>query len=120
MPIQLKEEDGGKILVMHVTECLVKADYEGLVAEFGRLVREYGKVRVLFDMTGFHGWDAGAAWEDFKFDLRHFSDIERLAMIGDRKWEHGMAIFFAPFTGATTCYFDQADSASARRWLAES
>jgi hypothetical protein len=27
MPIQLKEEDGGKILAIHVTGCLVKADY---------------------------------------------------------------------------------------------
>ena len=119
MPIQLKEEDGGKILVIHVTGCLVKADYEGLVAEFGRLVREYGKLRVLFDMTGFHGWDAGAAWEDFKFDLKHFSDIDRLAMIGNRRWQHGMAIFFAPFTEATTRYFDQAEGVAARRWLAE-
>jgi hypothetical protein len=29
-------------------------------------------------------------------------------MIGDRKWQHGMAIFFAPFTEATTRYFDAA------------
>ena len=120
MPIQLNEDDGGKILVIHVTGCLVKADYEGLVSEFARLVREHGKLRVLFDMTGFHGWDAGAAWEDFKFDLEHLSDIERLAMIGDRKWQHGMAVFFAPFTEATTRYFDAAEGTAARRWLAES
>jgi hypothetical protein len=88
MAIQLKEEDGGKILMIHVTGCLVKADYEGLVAEFGRLVRVYGKLRVLFDMTGFHGWDAGAAWEDFKFDLKHFSDIDRLATgNGSMAWQ---------------------------------
>jgi len=30
-------------------------------------------------MTGFHGWDAGALWEDIKFDIKHFGDIERLA-----------------------------------------
>ena len=40
-------------------------------------------------MTGFQGWDAGAAWEDLKFDLKHFGDIERLAMVGDKKWQHG-------------------------------
>jgi len=37
MPIHLTEENGGRILVMHVTGSLVKADYEGLVAEFSRL-----------------------------------------------------------------------------------
>ena len=120
MPIQLREENGGKILVMHITGKLVKADYPDFVSEFERLVREHGKLSVLFDMTGFHGWDAGAAWEDIKFDIHHFTDIERLAMVGDKKWQHGMAVFCKPFTKATIRYFDYADAAEARKWLDES
>ena len=58
MPIQLNEENGGKILVVHVSGKLVKADYEHFVPEFERLVRLHGKLRVLFDMTGLHGWDS--------------------------------------------------------------
>ena len=71
-------------------------------------------------MTGLQGWDAGAAWEELKFDVEHFADIERLAMIGDKKWEQGMAAFFKPFTKATTRYFDEDDAVAARRWLGES
>ena len=119
MPIQLEEEDGGRILVVHVTEKLVKADYAPLVHEFERLFRQYGKLRLLFDMTGFHGWDAGATWEDLKFGIKHFSDINRLAMVGDKKWQHGMAIFCEPFTKATVRYFAHADAADARKWLSE-
>jgi len=52
------------------------------VPEFERLVGLHGKLRVLFDMTGFHGWDAGALWADTKFAIHHFADIERLAMVG--------------------------------------
>jgi hypothetical protein len=33
MPIQLNEENGGKILVIHVTGKLVKEDYPDLVSE---------------------------------------------------------------------------------------
>ena len=84
MPIQLKEENGGKILAVHVSGRLAKADYEHFVPEFERLVLQHGKLRVLFDMTGFHGWDAGALWEDIKFDIKHFADIERVAMIGEK------------------------------------
>ena len=65
-------------------------------------------------------WDAGAAWEDLKFDVKHFADIDRLAMVGDKKWQHGMAIFFKPFTKAATRYFDESESAEARKWLDES
>ena len=117
MPIQLNEENGGKILVVHVSGKLAKADYAHFVPEFERLVRLHGKLRLLFDMTDFHGWDAGAAWEDAKFGLKHFADIDRLAMVGDKKWQHGMAIFGKPFTKATVRYFDQADAAEARKWL---
>jgi hypothetical protein len=53
MPIQLNEENGGKILVVHVSGKLAKADYAHFVPEFERLVRQHGKLRVLFDMTGF-------------------------------------------------------------------
>ncbi len=90
------------------------------MSEFERLLRLHGKPRMLFDMTGLHGWDAGAAWEDLKFDRKHFGDIERLAMVGDEKWQHGMEAFFRPFTKATTRYFDRADTAAARQWLGES
>jgi hypothetical protein len=120
MPIQLSEESGGKVLVVRAIGKLVKADYPPFVAEFERRVQKPQKQHVLFDMTGLQGWDAGAAWEDLKFDVKHFADIDRLAMIGDKKWQHGMAIFFKPFTKAATRYFDGTESAEARKWLEES
>jgi hypothetical protein len=119
MPIQIKEENGRKLVAVQVTGKLVKADYEHFVPEFERLIRQHGKLRVLFDIADLHGWDAGAVWEDIKFDMKHFSDIERLAMVGDKKWQHGMAIFFKPFTKATIRYFDHAEAAEARKWLGE-
>ncbi|MGO8718434.1 MAG: STAS/SEC14 domain-containing protein [Acidobacteriaceae bacterium] len=120
MPIQLSEENEGKILIIHVTGKLVKADYAYFVVEFERLLGKHGRLCVLFDMTGFHGWDAGAMWEDVKFDVKHFADISRLAMVGDKKWQHGIAEFFKPFTKATTRYFDHTEGVEARKWLGES
>ena len=119
MPITLNEEDGGKVLVVHVSGKLEKEDYELFVPEFERLVGHHGKLRLLFDMTGFHGWEAAALWEDTKFAINHFSDIERLAMVGETQWQHGMAVFCKPFTKATVQYFEHADAAKAREWLAD-
>ncbi|MFZ1746780.1 MAG: STAS/SEC14 domain-containing protein [Nitrospirales bacterium] len=119
MSIQFHEENGGRVLTVHVSGKLTKADYEEFVPVFERLVRQHGKLRVQFDMTGFHGWEASAAWEDLKFGVEHFADIARLAMVGEKKWQHGMATFCKPFTKATVRYFDHADAAKARKWLAE-
>ena len=119
MPIQLTEENGGKVLTVHVSGKLEQADYAHFVPEFERLVRLHGKLRVIFDMIDFHGWDAGALWEDTMFAIHHFDDIERLAMIGDKKWERGMEQFCKPFTSATICFFDHAGAGEARRWMDE-
>ncbi len=119
MPIELNEEDGGKVLAVHVSGKLVKADYEHFVPEFERLVGQHGKLRVLFDMSNFHGWDAGALWADTRFAVKHFADIERIAMVGEKKWQHGMATFCKPFTKAKVQYFERVDAEKARTWLAE-
>lgn len=58
-------------------------------------------------------------WEDIKFDMKHFNDIERLAMVGDQKWQHQVATLFKPFTKAESRYFDEADADKAREWLAQ-
>ena len=117
MPIQLNEENGGKIIAVHVSGKLVKADYERWVPEFERLAGKHEKIRLLFDMVDFHGWDAGAAWEDFKLDVKHFDDFERIAMVGDEEWQQVMATIFKPFTKAMVRYFDRANAAEARNWL---
>jgi hypothetical protein len=50
MPIQLNEEDGGKLLAVHVNGKLTKAENQQLVPEFKRLVRQHGKLRIFFNM----------------------------------------------------------------------
>lgn len=117
MPIQLHEKNEGKTLEVYVSGKLIKDDYDHFVPEFDRLVALHGKLRVLFEMTGFHGWTVGAMWEDTKFAMHHFSRIERLAIVGEKKWHEGMATFCKPFTKATVKYFDHPDAAEAGQWL---
>jgi len=119
MTIQLSEQNAGKVMSLHISGKLAKEDYEHFVPEFERLVKAHGKIRVLFEMVDFHGWNAGALWQDIKFDLKHFADIERLAMVGDKKWEKGMSLFCKPFTTAKIRYFDRADLEAAKAWLNE-
>lgn len=109
----------GKKMVVSVTGKLEKADYELFVPAAEKLIKEQGKIRVLFIMHDFKGWTAGGVWEDIKFDLKHFNHIERLAVVGESKWEHGMAVFCRPFTTASLKYFDVSQLDEARRWIDE-
>ena len=107
----------GRVLEVRVTGKLTKEAYQKFVPAVDAQIKEYGKLRILFLMQDFHGWTAGAMWEDLKFDLKHWKDIERLAIVGDKKWEKGMAAFCKPFTKATIRYFDAAQIEEVRQWL---
>jgi hypothetical protein len=117
MPTELVIQEDAKTLEVHLSGKLTKEDYVRLVPEVERLVKEHGKIRILVEMHDFHGWDAGALWADIKFDVKHFGDIERLAMVGETRWQKGMTTFCTPFTMAKIRYFDRSQIDEARRWL---
>ena len=62
MAIQLTEKNGGKVLEVQVSGKLDHEEYKHFVPEFERLVKQHGKIRVLFEMADFHGWEGAALW----------------------------------------------------------
>ena len=36
------------------------------------MIKLFGKIRILFEMHDFHGWEITGIWEDMPFDLKHF------------------------------------------------
>ena len=117
MSIHLSTAPSAQVLHVQIRGKLDKEDYDRFVPAIERLVQQEGPLRILVEMDEFHGWTAGALWEDVKFDARHFNDIEKLAIVGDRKWEEGMATFCKPFTTAKVKYFDRTEIEQAEQWL---
>jgi len=70
------------------------------VPEFERLISSARKLRLLFDMTGFHGWGCRPRGR-ISIGIAHSPISMRLAIGRREKWQHGMAIFCKPFTRAT-------------------
>jgi len=117
--IQIEEIALGRVLHVTVSGKLEEEDYERFVPEVERRIRQHGKLRLLVELVDFEGWEATALWEDLKFDWRHFSDFERLAIVGEKRWQEGMASFCKPFTTAEIEYFDSSEMDQAKRWIAE-
>ncbi len=109
----------GCILEVHATGKLTTEFYRQFVPTVERQIQEFGKIRIVLVLHDFHGWAAGALWSDTEFELTHSKDIERLAVVGDAKWEQFMAVFCRPFTSASIRYFDHAELDEARHWLKE-
>lgn len=117
MAVELNEWNDGRIVHAQVTDRLTKEDYKRFTPEVERLIQKHGKIRVLVEMRDFRGWNAGALWKDIKFDAKHFSDIDRLALVGEKKWQKGMSVFCKPFTTATIRYFDLTQVEEAHEWI---
>jgi hypothetical protein len=101
---------------LQITSKLLKEDYDQLVPVIETLISKR-KISILVELLDFHGWSAGALWEDSKFAMKHFKNIHRIAIVGNKLWEQGMAAFCKPFTSAEVRYFDSADINEAREWI---
>jgi stage II sporulation SpoAA-like protein len=120
MPIKFTELNEGRILEVVASGKLTDDDYrQSFIPEIERITKQHRKIRLLFEMIQFHGWEPKAAWDDLKLDFKHRDDIDRIAMVGDKKWQHWLTEFAKLFTPATVRYFDQAETESARAWIRE-
>lgn len=116
MPVTLKHYTDSQCLKATISGKLDREDYSRFVPLVEDLVDQHGKLDLLVVLHDFHGWTAGALWEDIKFDAKHFNDIGKLAIVGDTDWEAGMAKFCKPFTTAEVRFFPREKLAEAREW----
>ena len=106
-----------KVVGVKLSGALHDEDYRRFVPMIESILTAAGKVRLFVQFEEFQGWDMHAAWDDFKFALKHYSDFERIAMVGDRRWEKWMASVCKPFTKAKVKYFDRSEVDAAWKWL---
>lgn len=113
--IEIVQEKNSNVAYIPITEYLHKQDYEQFVPKISEMLNQYGKVRILFDLARFSGWNRGALW----FGIRHFPNIERVAFIGETRWEHDVDLIAHAFTQARIRYFDSGCREQAVVWVKE-
>ena len=108
-----------EVLGFKLSGKLHDADYKTFVPAVDAAIAKQGKVRLLAQFHDFQGWDARALWDDIKFSTTHCTKIDRIALVGEKKWEQWMATVCKPFTMATIKYFDASNIVDAQKWLQE-
>lgn len=80
---------------------------------------EQGDHGWMLEMRRLDGWNAGAAWRDVKFNLRHAANFERVATVGEKEWREGLARLMKPSAAATVRHFEPDRRAEVLTWLCE-
>jgi len=116
---EILPESKGRRIYVKAEGRLTDADYKALVPRLETAIRENGPIRLLVDMVEFEGWSPLAAWDDLLFGLRHWNDFERMALIGDKRWEEAVAKAMDALTKGEVRRFPAAERGTAHAWIEE-
>lgn len=108
---------GARGLELEIEDRLEKNDYLEFTPVAEAKIDEFGDINLLIRMSGFSGWSPAALWEDLKFDVRHYGDVDRLALVSASEDDEWMATVSKPFTRASVKHFVEDDLDRARRWI---
>jgi len=92
IPIEHGKEH--QFVTIRASGTLTSNDYDAALPELKHAMElAEGPLRVLIRLEDFSGWEIGAAWKDLKFDIRHGSDLGRIAVLGKRRLKNGVQSF---------------------------
>ena len=115
--LQILGETTENLIATKATGKLTETDYNKLLPLLNNKVDQYRKISWYFEMEDFEGWKVKAFWEDVKFDAKHANDFEKVAMVGEKKWEEWMTDLMKPFTSADVRFFDISKKKEALKWI---
>ena len=109
----------GNVYRVDIGGRLTEDEFRTLQRAAAEEIRRGGRIRLLFVLNNFEGWD-NAAGRDLGFYIRHGSDVERIAIVGDERWRSEALMFAgAGLRKAPVAYFRTRDALQAASWLAE-
>ncbi len=110
------------VLTIKITGKLAQSELAEVQKKAGEILRKSGKMSILILTENFQGWGAGGEeWGDLSFQDQHDPLIAKLAIVGEEKWEDLALIFVSKgLRRFPVEYFQPAELAKARAWLASS
>ena len=96
---------------------LTHEDYKIFVPMVDKALKEAKGLEadLLVDMKRLKGWELLAAWDDFKFGVKHRNAFDRMAIIGSKKWEEqSMAMVSHLMKGKSKFFKERGEALS---WL---
>ena len=70
---------------------------------------------LLVDMKKLKGWEFLAAWDDFKFGVKHRNAFDKMAIIGSKKWEEQSVAMMSHLMKGKVKFFKEREKALS--WL---
>lgn len=116
---EIMDESTGNVLGIRAIGKIRRTDYDELTPICEDLINKEGKIRMLIDMKDFELEEPSAWGADFHFGHEFHKKIEKMAIVGDKRWEAWMVDFCRHFYAEEAKYFPDYDIEAAWDWLKE-
>ncbi|TET87959.1 MAG: STAS/SEC14 domain-containing protein [Sulfurovum sp.] len=96
---------------------LTHKDYQIFVPMVDKALKEVKGLEadLLVDMRGFKGWKFMAAWDDYKFGVKHRNAFKKTAIVGGKKWEETSTAMMSHLMKGKAKFFKEREKALS--WL---
>ncbi|HID46936.1 MAG TPA: hypothetical protein EYP34_14450 [Chromatiaceae bacterium] len=105
------------IYAFKATGKLTDEDYQQFLPRLTTLIHKYGPLSLLIELEDFQGWEQKAAWEDMQYGLQHDDDFDRIAIVGENRWQKWMTALGNLFTHTKIRFFMRDELQQAWDWL---
>ena len=114
------EQSDDRLCVLRVGGELKKSELDAAESRFVEIIAGVGAVKLLVLLENFTGWERGEAWGDTDFFFSHRDDFEKIAVVGNPRWEAQVLAFTgAALRKGPVKFFPETAETEARAWLAE-
>ena len=109
--ITTMERSSGNALGYAISGDLTKADFATLTPAIAAAVQEHGSVCLLLDVTDFGVTKVSAVSSSVDFVQQFQGKIDKMAVVGDQKWEKAAAELCDKFGVSDSKFFETDDDA---------
>lgn len=96
---------------------LTHEDYQVFVPMIDKALKKAKGLEtdLLVDMKKLKGWEFLAAWDDFKFGVKHRNAFDKVGIIGSKKWEEQSVAMMSHLMKGKIKFFKEREKALS--WL---
>ena len=108
----------GNILAIRITGEISDIEHAQLNQLIQRYIAAWKRSRLLIVVAHYTSFNsAEALYEDLRMVKAHADSIDKMAVVGDRRWKQTWAGLFGLFSGIQTHYFYIDEIEAASQWI---
>ena len=105
--LSIKKHNNSLFIEIHMIGKLTHEDYQTFIPILNKALKEAQKLQInmLVDMRKFKGWKLRAALDDMIFGLKYRNAFDKIAIVGNKKWEEISVKIFTPLMRGKVKFF---------------